>query len=68
MLVKYNGIIDTNGAMHRTDWPSMKTLLGDASMTRRLLELDKSNVNEATSRRIKKQLEMPKFTPDEVRL
>ena len=37
-------------------------------MIRRLLELDKNNINETTARKIKKYLEMPKFTPEEVGL
>lgn len=44
----------------------MKTLLGDPSMTKKLLEVEKDNMSEATLRKLKKYTESPKFVPDEV--
>lgn len=45
----------------------MKTLLGDPNMTKRLLEVEKDTMSDATLRKLKKYTESPKFLPDEVR-
>jgi dynein heavy chain len=52
--------------VYRPEWSSMKTLLGDASMVKRLLDVDKNNINDVVMRKLKKYLEMPTFSPDEV--
>lgn len=46
----------------------MKTLLGDPSMMKRLVELEKDSLSDATLRKLKKYTESPKFLPDEVRV
>ena len=45
----------------------MKTLLGDPSMMKRLVEVEKDSLSDATLRKLKKYTESPKFLPDEVR-
>lgn len=44
----------------------MKTLLGDPSMTKRLLEIEKDTITDATLRKLKKYTENSKFLPEEV--
>lgn len=51
----------------RLEWAAMKTLLGDPSMMKRLLEVEKDSLSDATLRKLKKYTESPKFLPDEVR-
>lgn len=43
----------------------MKTLLGDPTMTKRMLEVEKDSITDATLRKLKKYTESPKFVPDE---
>ncbi|XP_068222058.1 dynein axonemal heavy chain 6-like [Palaemon carinicauda] len=50
----------------KLDWTAMKTLLGDPTMTKRLLEVDKDNISDATHRKIQKYTSSSKFVPDEV--
>ncbi|KAB7494296.1 hypothetical protein Anas_03914, partial [Armadillidium nasatum] len=49
----------------RPEWPSIKTLLGEPNMTKRLLEIEKESLNETILRKLRKFIEYPKFTPDE---
>ena len=51
----------------RLEWAAMKTLLGDPSMMKRLVEVEKDSLSDATLRKLKKYTESPKFLPDEVR-
>nr|XP_027212731.1 uncharacterized protein LOC113805867 [Penaeus vannamei] len=50
----------------KPDWASMKTLLGDPNMTKKLMEVEKDTISDATLRKLKKYTENPKFIPDEV--
>ena len=50
----------------RTDWASAKTLLGDGNFLKRLYEYDKDNIPESMLKKLKKYIENPKFTPDQV--
>ncbi|CAL4143927.1 unnamed protein product, partial [Meganyctiphanes norvegica] len=50
----------------KAEWAAMKTLLGDPTMTKRLLDIDRDSINDALHRKLKKYTEMPKFTPEEV--
>ncbi|KAK3880036.1 hypothetical protein Pcinc_015423 [Petrolisthes cinctipes] len=44
----------------------MDTLLGDPTMTKRMLEVEKDTISAATVRKLKKYTESPKFVPDAV--
>lgn len=46
----------------------MKTLLGDPTMTKRMLEVEKDSITDAILRKLKKYTESPKFVPDEAGL
>lgn len=46
----------------------MKTLLGDPTMTKRMLEVEKDSITDAILRKLKKYTESPKFVPDEASL
>ncbi|KAK8381811.1 hypothetical protein O3P69_015079 [Scylla paramamosain] len=50
----------------KLEWAAMKTLLGDPSMMKRLVEVEKDSLSDATLRKLKKYTESPKFLPDEV--
>lgn len=59
--------LDTFSLSARLEWAAMKTLLGDPSMMKRLIEVEKDSLSDATLRKLKKYTESPKFLPDEVR-
>ena len=50
----------------RTDWASAKVLLGDSNFLKKLYDLDKDNISDATLKKLRKYVDNPKFTPDEV--
>ncbi|KAK8746310.1 hypothetical protein OTU49_017358, partial [Cherax quadricarinatus] len=50
----------------KLEWSAMKTLLGDPTMTKKLLEIEKDTISDATLRKLKKYTENPKFLPEEV--
>ena len=41
-------------------------MLGDANFLKKLMEYDKDNISQATQNKLKKYIENPKFTPEEV--
>ena len=50
----------------KPDWATAKVLLGDAAFTQKLADFDKDNIPEATTKRIRRYIDSPKFIPDEV--
>lgn len=50
----------------KADWTTAKVVLGDPQFQQRLLEIDKDNISEQVSKRIRRYIENPKFVPDEV--
>ncbi|KAK3885101.1 hypothetical protein Pcinc_010652 [Petrolisthes cinctipes] len=50
----------------KPEWSAIKTLLGDPTMTKRMLEVEKDTISDTTLRKLKKYTESPKFVPDEV--
>ena len=50
----------------KADWASAKIILADPYLQQKLLEIDKDNIPEATSKRIRRYIDNPKFIPDEV--
>ncbi|CAL1541921.1 unnamed protein product [Lymnaea stagnalis] len=51
---------------NKTDWASVKVMLGDANFLKKLAEYDKDNIPEATLKKLKKYMENPKFVPEAV--
>ena len=41
-------------------------MLGDANFLKKLMEYDKDNIAQAVQNKLKKYIDNPKFTPDEV--
>lgn len=52
--------------MFRTDWASAKTLLGDPQFLKKLYDYDKDNIPDSMTKKLKKYMENPKFTPESV--
>ena len=50
----------------RTDWASAKQVLGDGQFLKRLYDYDKDTIPDSLVRKLKKYIDNPKFTPDEV--
>ncbi|XP_055873384.1 dynein axonemal heavy chain 6-like isoform X2 [Biomphalaria glabrata] len=50
----------------KTDWPSVKVMLGDANFLKKLSEYDKDNIPESILKKLKKYTENPKFVPEVV--
>ena len=51
---------------YRIDWASAKQLLGDTNFLKRLYEYDKDNIPDSLTRKLKKYIDNPKFTPESV--
>ncbi|XP_059155726.1 dynein axonemal heavy chain 6-like isoform X2 [Physella acuta] len=50
----------------KTDWASVKVMLGDAAFLKKLSEYDKDNIPEAILKKLKKYMDNPKFIPEAV--
>lgn len=50
----------------RTEWASAKGMLGDSNFLKKLYDYDKDNIGEPMLRKLKKYIDNPKFTPDQV--
>ena len=50
----------------RTDWASVKVMLGDANFLKKLCDYDKDNIPEMMLKKLKKYIENPKFVPEAV--
>ena len=50
----------------KADWPTAKLLLADPALPQKLLEIDKDNIPEHVSKRVRRYIDNPKFIPDEV--
>ena len=50
----------------KPDWPSAKSLLGDANFLRRLLDYDKDNIPMKTIKKLDKYIANPDFMPEQV--
>ncbi|ORX87336.1 hypothetical protein BCR32DRAFT_215454 [Anaeromyces robustus] len=50
----------------KPDWDSSKKLLGDPQIMKKMIEFDKDNIPEATTKKLKKYIENPNFTPENV--
>ncbi len=50
----------------RPDWGSAKIVLGDSNFLKKLYDYDKDNVSDSILGKLKKYIDNPKFTPDQV--
>eukprot|EP00775_Hariotina_reticulata_P007079 gene7079-7292_t len=50
----------------KTDWDSAKRVLGDATFISRLIDYDKDNISEKIRRELRRIMQDPAFTPDQV--
>jgi dynein heavy chain len=50
----------------KPDWDSSKKLLGDPQIMKKMIEFDKDNIPELTTKKLKKYIENPNFTPENV--
>ncbi|XP_058967936.2 dynein axonemal heavy chain 6 [Pocillopora verrucosa] len=50
----------------KPDWAAAKSLLGDAKFLTRLMEYNKDNIPDSTLKKLKKYIDNPKFTPENV--
>ena len=50
----------------KPDWDSSKKLLSDSQFLKNLVNFDKDNVPEATTKKLRKYIDNPSFTPDQV--
>ncbi|EDO27355.1 predicted protein, partial [Nematostella vectensis] len=50
----------------RPDWPSAKTMLGDAGFLKKLMDYDKDKIPDSTLRKLKKYIDNPKFVVEVV--
>lgn len=48
----------------RSDWGSAKTLAADASFLKKLVEVDRETVPEATVKKLKEYVDNPNFLPE----
>jgi len=51
----------------KADWDTAKRVLGDSSFIKRLVEYDKDNMSDRVTRLLKRIIEDPQFTHDQVR-
>jgi len=51
---------------NKTDWASVKVMLGDNNFIKKLADYDKDNIPESMLKKLKKYLENPKFVPEAV--
>lgn len=51
----------------KTDWEAAKRLLGDATFIKRLMEYDRDNIPHKVVRQLKRIIDDPNFTPEQVR-
>ena len=50
----------------KADWATAKVLLADPALPQKLLDIDKDNIPDHVSKRIRRYIDNPKFIPDEV--
>ena len=50
----------------KTDWDSAKKVLTDSNFIKRLIEYDKDNIPDKVLKAIKRLIDDPTFTPDQV--
>lgn len=50
----------------KADWNTAKVILGDSYFQQKLIEIDKDNIPEQISKRVRRYIDNPKFIPDEV--
>ncbi|EDO31800.1 predicted protein [Nematostella vectensis] len=50
----------------KPDWPSAKTMLGDAGFLKKLMDYDKDKIPDSTLRKLKKYIDNPKFVVEVV--
>lgn len=49
--------------IHRTDWATAKTLLGDSNFLRKLVEYPKDTISDSLLKKLQKYVENPDFVP-----
>ena len=50
----------------KADWDTAKKVLGDVGLIKRLMDFDKDNVSDKMMRQLKRYIEDPQYTPDQV--
>ena len=50
----------------KADWATAKVLLADPALPQKLLDIDKDNIPDHVSKRVRRYIDNPKFIPDEV--